>query len=94
MRLNDRNDYLSLSLVRAHRFLLFPFFLITTSLALCMLAKLFCVLNWEREIESRVKLLGSINHLQLEFSVDGGFGTEVFNSVVNKEKILNLFCNP
>lgn len=43
--------------------------------------------------KGEARFLGSVNHLELEFSADGGYRTEVFNSVVNKEKLMNLSCS-
>lgn len=43
--------------------------------------------------KGEARFSGSVNHLELEFSADGGHRTEVFNSVVNKEKLMNLFCS-
>ena len=44
-------------------------------------------------VKGEVRFSGSVNHLELEFSADGGYRTEVFNSVVNKEKLMHLSCS-
>ena len=43
--------------------------------------------------KGEARFSGSVNHLELEFSADDGYRTEVFNSVVNKEKLMNLSCS-
>ena len=44
--------------------------------------------------KGEVRFSGSVNHLELEFSADGGYRTEVFNSVVNKEKLMHAWKIP
>lgn len=53
-----------------------------------MLANLFCVLQLKKGHLRESDIFQSVNHLELEFSADSGYRTEVFNSVVNK--LMNL----